>query len=100
MKAKNRLVETRFIDSTTVYGKNDCIHSKAQIGQLRTFRRFLCSKSPLIRPKMGVMAGHARLKAPRRLGIADVPSITLDGLSDFHIMTYAIAYDRFALNAG
>ena len=58
------------------------------------------SKPLLISPKTGVIVDHARLEATRRLGMKEVPCITLDGLTDAQIRAYVIADNKLALNAG
>jgi ParB family chromosome partitioning protein len=101
MKAKNRRVEIRSIDSLKVYEKNARTHSEAQIGQIMaSMSEFGWTNPVLISPKMGVIAGHARLEAARRLGMTDIPCITLDGLTDSQRRAYAIADNKLALNAG
>ena len=80
----NRQVELRSIDSIKAYGNNARTHSEAQIGQIMaSLREFGWTNPVLISPKMGVIAGHARLEAARRLGMTEVPCITLDGLTEF-----------------
>ena len=97
----NRQVELRSIDSIKAYGNNARTHSEAQIGQIMaSLREFGWTNPVLISPKMGVIAGHARLEAARRLGMTEVPCITLDGLTETQKRAYMIADNKLALNAG
>ena len=100
-KGKNRQVKLVSIDSLKGYGKNARTHSEAQIAQIMaSLREFGWTNPVLISPKMGVIAGHARLEAARRLGMKEVPCIILDGLTDAQRRAYVIADNKLALNAG
>ena len=48
----------------------------------------------------GVIAGHGRLLAARKLGLSDVPCIQLDHLTDAQKRAYVIADNRLALGSG
>ena len=101
MKAKNRQVKLISIDSIKAYRKNARTHSEAQIGQIMaSLREFGWTNPVLISSKMVLIAGHARLEAARRLGMKEVPCITLDGLTDAQRRAYVIADNKLALNAG
>ena len=54
----------------------------------------------LIDPKQGVIAGHARLEAAKRLEMTDVPCIVLAGLTEAQKRAYVIADNKLALNSG
>jgi DNA modification methylase len=47
-----------------------------------------------------IIAGHARLAAARKLGIAEVPVIVLDHLSETQRRALVLADNKLALNAG
>lgn len=47
-----------------------------------------------------IVAGHGRVLAAKRLGLADVPVIALDHLSEAHRRALVIADNRIAENAG
>ncbi len=47
-----------------------------------------------------IIAGHGRLDAARKLGMAEVPTITLTGLSDEQKRALVLADNQLALNAG
>ena len=48
----------------------------------------------------GIIAGHGRLLAARKLGLAEVPVVVLDHLSETQRRAYIIADNQLALNAG
>ena len=48
----------------------------------------------------GIIAGHGRLLAARKLGLAEVPVVVLDHLSETQRRAYIIADNKLALNAG
>jgi ParB-like chromosome segregation protein Spo0J len=54
----------------------------------------------LVDTKAGIIAGHGRLLAARKLGLTEVPVIVLDHLSEAQKRAYIIADNQLALNAG
>jgi ParB-like chromosome segregation protein Spo0J len=54
----------------------------------------------LVDTKAGILAGHGRLLAARKLGLTEVPVIVLDHLSEAQKQAYIIADNQLALNAG
>ena len=48
----------------------------------------------------GIIAGHGRLLAARKLGLAEVPVVVLDHLSETQRRAYIIADNKLAMNAG
>jgi DNA modification methylase len=91
----------RPIASLVPYGKNSRTHSDAQIDQVAgSIKEFGWTNPILLDGKGGVIAGHARLEAAKRMGLADVPCIELAGLSEAQKRAYVIADNRLALSAG
>ena len=54
----------------------------------------------LVDTNAGILAGHGRLLAARKLGLAEVPVIVLDHLSETQKRAYIIADNKLAMNAG
>jgi DNA modification methylase len=54
----------------------------------------------LIDEQGGIIAGHGRVMAAKKLGLTEVPCIVLDGLSEAQKKAYIIADNKLALNAG
>src|SRR5690606_6243661 len=65
------------------YGRNARTHSDAQVAQIAaSIREFGWTNPILVDGENGIIAGHGRLMAARKLGIEDVPVIELAGLSE------------------
>jgi hypothetical protein len=50
--------------------------------------------------KAGILAGHGRLRAAQKLGLAKVPVLVLDHLTEIQKRAYLLADNRLAENAG
>jgi ParB-like chromosome segregation protein Spo0J len=89
------------IEDLKPYGKNARTHSEQQIGQIvESIREFGFTNPVLIDSKNGVIAGHARLEAAKRLDMKEVPCIVLAGLTEAQKRAYVIADNQIALNSG
>jgi DNA modification methylase len=81
--------------------RNARTHSPEQVEQLRaSYRQFGFTNPILLRESGMVGAGHGRLLMAQAEGLAEVPTITLHGLSDDQWRAYALADNKLALNAG
>jgi hypothetical protein len=81
--------------------RNARTHSPEQIAQLvASIGAFGWTNPILIDEDRAIIAGHGRLEAARAAGLADVPTITLTGLSAAQKRALAIADNKLALNAG
>ena len=81
--------------------RNPRTHSPAQIEQIARSITAFGWTNPLLVDEAGVIiAGHGRLEAARKLGMAEVPTITLTGLSADQKRALVIADNQLALNAG
>src|ERR1700712_1584259 len=88
-------VTYRPLSQLTPDPKNARQHGKAQIKKLaRGIGEFGFVMPILVDRSGGVIAGHARLVAAKRLGMAEVPTIGLDHLSEAQIAAYKIADNR------
>ena len=54
----------------------------------------------LVDEQGGILAGHGRLLAARKLGLAEVPVIRFEHLSEAQKRAYLIADNQLALQAG
>jgi DNA modification methylase len=89
------------IERLIPYARNARTHAPAQIAQLEaSIREFGFTNPILVDVASGVLAGHARLQAARRLRLADVPVIVLDHLSEDQKRAYILADNKLAQNAG
>src|SRR5918993_1596257 len=83
------------------YARNPRTHSDAQVAQIAaSIREFGWTNPVLIDGDNGILAGHGRVLAARKLGLETVPVIELAGLSDAERRAYILADNKLALNAG
>jgi DNA modification methylase len=83
------------------YARNARTHSDAQVAQLAaSIREFGFTNPILVDGERGIIAGHGRLLAARKLGLAEVPVIELSHLSPAQRRAYVLADNKLALNAG
>jgi DNA modification methylase len=89
------------IDKLVPYTRNPRTHSEAQIAQIAaSIAEFGFNNPILVDTKAGIIAGHGRLLAARKLQLTEVPVIVLDHLTDAQKRAYVIADNQLALNAG
>ena len=89
------------IDKLVPYQNNARTHSPEQINKLRaSLREFGFINPVIIDRDFGVIAGHGRLAAARAEGIAEVPCVLADHLSEAQKKAYIIADNRMAQDAG
>ena len=83
------------------YARNSRTHDDAQVAQIAaSIKEFGFTNPILIDEDGGIIAGHGRLSAARKLGIDEVPCLRLGHLTDAQKRAYVIADNRLALNAG
>lgn len=101
MKPKELAVETIAIDRLVPYARNSRTHSDEQIAQIAaSIREFGFTNPVLIDGDGGIIAGHGRVLGARKLGLAEVPCISLAHLTEAQRRAYVIADNKLALNAG
>ena len=89
------------IEKLIPYIRNSRTHSKEQITQLRgSLREFGFINPCLIDKDYNVIAGHGRICAAKEEGIAEVPCIFVEHLTEAQKRAYIIADNRLAMNAG
>lgn len=94
-------VEQRTVADLIPYAANSRTHSDAQVAQIAaSIREFGWTNPILIDGDNTIIAGHGRLLAARKLGMAAVPVIVLDHLSKAQQRALVIADNQLALNAG
>ena len=83
------------------YAMNSRTHSDDQVAQIAaSIKEFGFTNPILIDDAAGIIAGHGRLMAAKRLNLNEVPTITLEGLTEAQKKAYVIADNKLALNAG
>ena len=83
------------------YINNSRTHSEQQVQQVAaSIKEFGFTNPILIDEDSGIIAGHGRLQAAQMMGMDEVPTITLEGLTDTQRKAYVIADNKLALNSG
>ena len=89
------------LDALIPYARNSRTHSDEQVAQIAaSIREFGFTNPVLVDADNGIIAGHGRVLAARKLGLATVPVLRIDYLSEAQKRAYVIADNKLALNAG
>jgi DNA modification methylase len=89
------------IAALRVNPQNARTHSRHQIRQIaESIKAFGFTNPVLIDAENQIIAGHGRVEAAKYLGMKEVPTIRLEGLTRDQIRAYVIADNKLALNAG
>lgn len=102
MKHRQQLdLAYRSLAELVPFAQNARTHSDSQVAQIAASIREWGFTNPVLVDEQGtIIAGHGRVLAARQLGLTDVPTITLRGLSEAQRRAYVIADNKLALNAG
>ena len=96
-----RHIEHWLLDKLIPYARNPRTHSDAQVAQIAaSIAEFGFNNPILVDTNAGIIAGHGRLLAARKLQLQQVPVIVLDHLSETQKRAYILADNQLALNAG
>ena len=94
-------IENRPIEALIPYARNSRTHSDAQVAQIAaSIREFGWTNPVLVDGSNGIIAGHGRVLAARKLGFDQVPVIELAHLSESQKRAYVLADNKLAENAG
>ena len=94
-------IQEKLVSELIPYVKNSRTHSDEQVAQIAaSIKEFGWTNPILIDGNNGIIAGHGRLMAARKLGHDKVPTIELKDLTETQKKAYIIADNRLALNAG
>lgn len=94
-------IELWAIDMLKPYDRNPRTHDESQLAKLaNSIREFGFTNPILVDGMLGIIAGHGRLEAAKRIGLTEVPVIVLDYLTHEQKQAYIIADNRLALDAG
>ena len=89
------------VDRLIPYGRNARTHDDAQVAQIAaSIREFGFTVPILIDADDGIIAGHGRVMAARKLGLDSVPCIRVDYLSETQKRAYILADNKLTLNGG
>ena len=94
-------IELWALDRLVPYARNPRTHSPEQVAQIAaSITEFGFNNPILVDSAAGVIAGHGRLQAARKLGLAEVPVIVLDHLDENARRAFLIADNRLGELAG
>jgi DNA modification methylase len=94
-------VEKRSVSALIPYARNARTHSDEQVAQIAaSIKEWGWTTPVLVDEDGGIIAGHGRVLAARKLGIDEVPCMTATGWSDAQKRAYIIADNQLPQNAG
>lgn len=94
-------IEYKSTGELVPYVNNSRTHSEQQVQQVAaSIKEFGFTNPILIDHDGGIIAGHGRLQAAQLLSLDEVPTITLEGLTEAQRKAYVIADNQLAMNAG
>jgi DNA modification methylase len=100
-KMSNLKIVYKPITDLIPYANNSRTHSDDQVLQIASsIKEFGFTNPVLVDDEGGIVAGHGRVMAAKKLNLKEVPTITLSGLSEAQKKAYIIADNKLALNAG
>jgi len=98
--SKKQQLEQIAVESLIPYARNARKHSDEQVAQIAaSIREFGFNAPVLVDSENGIIAGHGRVLAARKLGLTEVPCVRLSHLSDTQRRAYVLADNKLALNA-
>ncbi|MCW5319641.1 DNA modification methylase [Verminephrobacter aporrectodeae subsp. tuberculatae] len=98
---KTLKVEYRKIDTLIPNARNARTHSEPQVAKIAaSILEYGWTNPVLVDGDNGIIAGHGRLAAARKLGLDKVPVIELGHLTRTQKRAYLLADNRIALDAG
>lgn len=101
MQKQDLKVVYRSVSELIPYARNARTHSDEQVARIAaSIKEFGWTNPILIDGENGIIAGHGRVLAARKLGLEKVPTIELSGLTEAQKRAYILADNRLALDAG
>ena len=98
---RDLVIERWPLERLVPYARNARTHADEQVAQVAaSILEFGWTNPILVGGDHVIIAGHARLLAARKLGMAEVPVIVLDHLTPTQRRALVLADNRLALNAG
>ncbi len=96
-----RPVVVRPVAALKPYDRNARTHSDAQVEQIIASIHEWGWTNPVLIDEAGlILAGHGRVMAASKMGLAEVPCIAIEGLTEAQKRAYVLADNKLALNAG
>jgi len=93
-------VERRKVSDLIPYARNSRTHSDEQIAQIAaSIKEWGWTVPVLVDEDGGIIAGHGRIMAAQKLGLADVPCMVASGWSEAQKRAYVIADNKLTINS-
>lgn len=93
-------VERRKVADLVPYARNARTHSDEQVGQIAaSIKEWGWTVPVLVDEGGGIIAGHGRILAAQKLGLADVPCMVAEGWSEAQKRAYVIADNKLTINS-
>lgn len=93
-------IKYRKVEDLIPYARNSRLHNDAQVAQIAaSIKEFGWRTAILVDGENGIIAGHGRVLAARKLGIKEVPTIDGSDMTELQRRAYVIADNKIALNA-
>jgi ParB-like chromosome segregation protein Spo0J len=92
-------IETIKTDTLVPYARNAKLHDESQVSKIASSIREFGFNNPVLvdgEKPPGIIAGHGRVLAAKKLGLAEVPCIRLAHLSEAQKRAYILADNRLA----
>ena len=89
------------IEKLIPYARNSRTHSAEQVDQIAaSIKEFGFLNPIIVDGENGIIAGHGRVMASKKLGVKELPCVDASHLSETQKRAYIIADNKLALNAG
>ena len=100
-RKKMRRYENVAIEKLKPYENNARTHSEGQVEKIaNSIKEFGFINPVLIDGEYGIIAGHGRILGAKRLGMAEVPCLFVEDLTEVQKKAYILADNKLALDAG
>ena len=100
VEAASVVVEQRSIDALIPYARNARLHDDSHVAQIAaSLREWGWTFPVLVDEQDGIIAGHGRVLAARKLGYTEAPVIVARGWSEEKKRAYILADNKLALNS-
>lgn len=94
-------IKTVLVADLIPYARNSRTHSEEQVTQIAaSIKEFGFLNPVIIDGDKGIIAGHGRVMAAKKLGMVELPAVEASHLTDAQRRAYIIADNKLALNAG
>ncbi len=100
MKQEQKIIMQN-VNKLIPYANNARTHSDAQIEKIASsLQEFGFVNPVLVDGRGGIIAGHGRVMAARKIGLEVIPTLLIDHLSETQKKAYILADNKLALDAG